>query len=352
MSKQPHRSRYTDIAVILGSLVVVGGAISMVHSTKKEIVQTHQTNIDTDATDNVKNAADANAPELSSSDNASKSSADIIPLLPPPPTTHAQEPVESTKTVVTKSNEALRTYIAPLIAANNVQDIADILKGNTIDKVAQLTDAIISDKKSLLGYTSKVQLILALALNYTSLAEQSMLFDIFLAHQQLFLAKSPPILFIAATDLLDTAIPSLLGWAKIKEAEYPDLQNKIVKSALSYTVSNNSPDRLGHMIANGVPINSKQATELLWAVVMGNKKADFMPLLKECAANFDDIKNKSTPLIAAITNNNKELVQALLDNGASIGFMPSPDTGSPLQQAIVQKRTDIELLLRSRGAKE
>ena len=328
MSKQSHRSRYTDIVLILGSLVVVGGAVSMFHGGKKEMVNAQQTNIDADATD-------------------------ALPLLPPPPIMNAQEvttkPIE---TSIIQNSDRLRTYIAPLVAANNIQDIATIMKNIPAHQVAQLTDAIISDSGSLLRYNSKVKLILSLALNYKSLAEQSALFDIFLAHHKLFLDKNTHILFIAATDLIGHVIPSLLSWAKIKQGDYPDLYNTLVNNGLKYTISKNKPAHLKNMIQNGVPINREQATELLWAVITGNRSAEFIPLLKQCDANLDAIQENNTPLTKAVTNNNEKLVQALIDAGASINMMPSPEIGSPLQEAIVKKHTEIELLLRKHGAHE
>ncbi|MCL5874857.1 MAG: ankyrin repeat domain-containing protein [Candidatus Dependentiae bacterium] len=328
MSKQSHRSRYTDIVLILGSLVVVGGAVSMFHGSKKEVINAQQTNIDADATD-------------------------TLPLLPPPPVMSSQKTaVKQTETIITQNSDTFKTYIAPLIAANNIQGIATIMKNLPAQKAAQLANTIISDKDSLLRPASKVKLILLLALNYTNLTEQSALFDIFLAHKEIFLEKSTRILFIAAKDLTAGIIPSLLSWAKIKEGDYPNLYNTMVNNGLKYTISKNKPDRLETMIKNGVPINSEQATELLWAVIEGNRSVEFISVLKQCDANLDDIQGKYTPLTKAIANNNEKLVQALIDAGASINMMPSPEIGSPLQEAMVQKNTAIELLLRKYGAQE
>ena len=327
------RQRYTEIIVILSSLFIVGGTISFLYDTKKE-VNTTQTNID--ASVGVENTEQDN--------NL---------LLPPPPVMQVEEQADQTEAVIVQDINHLRKYVNPLIAANNILEVAHIMRGNPADFIAKQAELLIDGKGILLRHESKVQLILALANNYDTLQEESTIFNIFLINKQFFIdSKNSPILFVAASPLYAMVIPDLLAWAKNSENIYAGLHKKIINDGLKYAITHNGVAQLNLMLENGAPVGPAKATELLWSVVSQNKSAQFIPLLKKCGANLEDVENKKTVLIQAIINNNKEMAQALLDAGASITTIPDSATGSPLQQALLNKRTEIELLLRKRGARE
>ncbi len=324
MSGKHHR--YTEIIVVLSSLFVISGVISFLHGIKQETITT-QTHIDTETGEQS--------------------------LLPPPPLLQPQDMTDQTTTLVLDNINSLKKYISPLIAANNIQQIAEIMKNNPVESVAIQAEQLIEDKENLLRHESKVQLVLALALNYDSLQERSALFNIFLINKQHFIDSSNmPILFVAASPLYAQIIPTLLAWAKNNETVYAGLHKKIIDNALYYTIAKNNVDKFDLMVQNGVPVSSTMANELLWRVVTQNKSTLFIPLLKKCGADLEMVHSKKTVLIQAIMNDNKEMVQALLNAGARIDTIPDPATGSPLQQALLGKHTAIELLLRKHGAKE
>jgi ankyrin repeat protein len=67
-------------------------------------------------------------------------------------------------------------------------------------------------------------------------------------------------------------------------------------------------------------------------------------------AHLDAPYKKTIPLIEAIRQGHKEVVEALIKAGSDVNAIYDLEVGSPLQQAIETRNLDIEDLLRKAGA--
>jgi ankyrin repeat protein len=242
------------------------------------------------------------------------------------------------------TNDILRS-LSPQLIATDIAKVADAISNLAIDKQLEVLRAIVGNPKSPLNRNQKLHLIFkVVARSFDESGKTKLLFPI---HQYPFLQKGKsPILYRAALNGNEKIIPVLLPvLKKINE-------NEMIKG-LEYAIKVDNPKALQAMFANGVSVVPREATDLLWNVVEDNKKAEFVPILKEQKAFLNSAKKGRTLLVAAAERNNLSLVKALVEAGADINRIANNEVGSALQIAARKGFTDIDLYLRvEKGARE
>lgn len=236
-------------------------------------------------------------------------------------------------------------YLRPLLIARTPGVIAQTLQGVSIGRTKDLARAIIKDNGSPLTIDEKIVLILALAHSFAhDPYAQYTLFNLLLLNK---IKNGTPPLIIAARSEYATIIPALTSWIR---------DENIVKfapeQALSYAITSDDLVALITLIKYGVPLNSTLATQLLAQTVQQNKDVRFVPFLVDHGANVNHVENKRTLLMYAVEQNNKNMVQTLLNSGAQVNVVIAPEVGSALQLAIEKGYGDIDVLLREYGAQE
>lgn len=234
-------------------------------------------------------------------------------------------------------------YLQPLLIARAPGVLAQTLQGVSLERTEELARIIIKDNKSPLSRDEKVVFILALAHAFT--LDQYAQYKLF--NLLRLLKKGTPPLVIAAQSEYVAEIPVLTGWIRSK-----NIIEFAPEQALTYAVDTNNIDAFMNLIKYGVPLNSTVATQLLTLVVEQNRDVRFVSFLVDHGADVNVVENKRTLLMIAVEQNNKAMVQTLLNSGAQVGIVIVPEIGSALQLAIEKGYGDIDVLLREYGARE
>jgi ankyrin repeat protein len=236
-------------------------------------------------------------------------------------------------------------YLRPLLIARAPSVIAQTLQGVSLARTEELVRAIIKDTASPLNRDEKVLLVLALAsaLPHDRYA-QYRLFNLLRINK---IKKGTPPLIIAAHGQYAAIIPVLAGWIRDK-----NIVDFSPEQALTYAVNENDIEALVTLVKYGVSLHATLATQLLTLVVQQNKDVRFVAFLIDHKADVNYVENKRTLLMYAVQQNNKKMVQTLLNSGAQVDIVLAPQVGSALQIAIEKGYGDIDVLLREYGAKE
>lgn len=242
------------------------------------------------------------------------------------------------------TNDILRS-LSPQLIATDIVKVADAISNLAIDKQLEVLKAIVGNPKSPLNRNQKLHLIFKVVARSSDESGQTKLLSVLSEYPVLQKGKSP-LLYHAAHEGNEKIIPVLLPiLKKINE-------NEMVKG-LEYAIKADNPKALQALFANGVSVIAREATDLLWNVIQDNKKAEFVPILKEQKAFINSAKNGRTLLVAAAERNNLSLVKALVEAGADINRIADNEIGSALQIAARKGFTDIDLYLRvEKGARE
>jgi hypothetical protein len=204
-----------------------------------------------------------------------------------------------------------------------------------------------------LTYDQAMQLILAVANTYDEKVEQEKILSLALDFTDL-LEKGYPI-FIAAHNNYTNVLPSLLDWSfkiALVKPELKSIMNTIVYRSLVRAVHDDDPRALELINTSVTPISKTILNRLVWYAAHEGRGLSTIAQLKVMGANLDASYKKTTPLIEAIRQDHKELVEALIKAGADVNAMHDLEIGSPLQQAIERRNLDVEELLRKAGAHE
>ncbi|MCA9770147.1 ankyrin repeat domain-containing protein [Candidatus Dependentiae bacterium] len=300
------KCRFRDIHILLGSLLIFIGVVSIVHGIKK----THQENVGGLGTLSPKDAF---------------------------------------------------WQLSLLIASRSVEKIAESLSDVVPEKAQAIVQEIIQDEQSTLTRNDELELIFALALQYPNqLKEQALFFDLIAKNKDLYVGGAP-ILFIAAKSDYQRVVPALLEWAQIHKKE---LLDELSKETLLYIIKYNKFQEFVRLYDYGLLLAPEQATELLWQAVNNNNSAQFVLFLVDVGADINYVyKNRYTSLIRATELNNYDVVKAILNAIKqrsknkkamirAVNMIPDPAVGSALQIAVRNQFGKIDLLLREYGARE
>lgn len=258
------------------------------------------------------------------------------------------------KRVIT--NDLLLREIYQQLHLKNITRIA-LYIGNapiSIDQKIELLQLILKDNPYGFTYDQAMKLILAVTNTYETKAEQEKILNLSLDFPDL-LEKGYPF-FIAAHNGYINILSSLLDWSLQRQAE--NLGKKSIMDTLIYrslvrAVHDDDPKALELIYELVSPEYKKFLNnKLLWYVAHEGRGTSTIEKLKSLGANVDAPYKKTTPLIEAIRQGHKEVVEALINAGADVNAMHDLEIGSPLQQAIESRNLDIEDMLRKGGAHE
>jgi Ankyrin repeats (3 copies) len=236
-------------------------------------------------------------------------------------------------------------YLRPLIASHSAGTLAQALQNVNLERVIELADDIVD--KEALTHDQKLLFLFALTFNYQDNSKaQFRILDRIIKYDQL--QKGTPILLIAAhSDDFRGVIPTVLRWAHNKKNE-----KQFIERALAGAIEENDVAALKTLVRYKMPITKEQASQSLFKVVQQNKDPALVPFFVEHGADVNSAYKKRIPLIYATENNNKALVEALLKAGAKPEMFVDPEVGTALQIAIEKRYADIDVLLRTYGARE
>lgn len=252
----------------------------------------------------------------------------------------------------TLKNTEIIDYLKPFTLSRSVEKIVATMEGLSAQKAAEIARLLITNTPSL-QVLDKKELLLGLMLLYKTRQEQELFLNLFL--QESKMAEGVPLLVVASQGRLQKAIPTILQWQKqvvSSASAVPDFIKNLVANAFKHAVATNDLDLFTKLKNAGLTLEQSFANELLFDVVKENKNNQFVAALVAMGANVNAVLDKKTPLIIATLGNNINLVNVLLAAGADVNQIPDDATGSALQNALVLKYVDVELLLREHGARE
>lgn len=242
----------------------------------------------------------------------------------------------------------IKNALVPLLASRSVEKAAQLIGTLSFDQQLSLVTTIIADNASPLTRNDKCELIFALGLQYSQDKDKQQ--KMFHLLQDPSIKYGAPILFVAVQGIYASLIRALIEWAESVSGIF---MQTMVMSTLTYVIDNNAVEAIKKLFNNGLAVKTKQAQELLWRVVDGNRNAQFILFLARIAGGVNTVHfNKWTLLTRAVSLNNYDMVAALLEAGARVNQIIDPRIGSALQIAIEKRYADIEMLLRKYGARE
>lgn len=240
----------------------------------------------------------------------------------------------------TPVSDHLVQQINPLIISHDIKKLAK--ETNTLRSEQQKTilDYILNNQKNPLSSLEKIELVLNLLLENPSQKYQNEL--LLLIPSKLIAEK--PVIYVAAKTNIAQTIPVVIKWLKTGEK-----QNEWINDAIHFAVEQRDSDSLLKIIEYA-PL--AKPTDVLWHVVEQGLSPQLVHKLLKKGAKINEVRVGKTLVLAAVHNNQVEMVKALLDNGANPNAFGHPAIGTPLQVAIKKDYLDIEDLLRKRGARE
>lgn len=268
---------------------------------------------------------------------------------------YGRQPQEATGTEL--SDAEVVQSIKSLDAAQGTKKMVDFISRLPVEQQVRILKTIVADQQSALTPEHKMTLGLGLAAARADAGQRSALLQIILNSP---LSAKTPLLYIAAANKYENIASSILSQIPAEQKE------QTIFKALLHAIENNNLTAFERLITALKNISSDSATQLLWAVLELNKDAQFVPLLVAQKADVNKPKGPKTPLVAAVDNQNVEMIQMLIDKGADVNKFADPAVGTPLQRVMSNSRriekqndanykkaaTTIELLLRQHGAKE
>jgi hypothetical protein len=236
-------------------------------------------------------------------------------------------------------------YLSPLFMAHDIAAIAHSISAIPFEQQISLLDMIVDNKSEL--SSTEIMLIFILVLQKTpERHKQEALQNSFAKHTHL-IAEIPP-LYIASIRAPKT-VPIILSWLESR----PDLKKQRIENAINYAIKKDNPKAVTVLFHyKAATITPEQATGYLWASLEKNRNAGFVTFLAGCGADINNKKGGKTPLVEAVQHNNIDNVKALVKAGAHVNAFADPAVGTPLQIAIRDDYTPIELFLRKNGARE
>ena len=256
---------------------------------------------------------------------------------------------DDTSEAITLTTQDTLDYLQPLLYAHSIDTIAQTLKQFTGSVIIAVLRSLFDDVKSPLLGPEKVELLVGTAFYHAhNKKAQHAIFDLLPRYEQLL--TDNPVFFIAARGSYASAIPDLVAW--LKGRSNGEASKRLLQSwssqALNQTVNANDVAVIESLYAQGIRLKRQKASSLLWRVVDGNKDVTFVPfLVKRGNADVNYVgKGKRTVLVRAVQNGNKNMVQALLEEGADAKKVADVAVGTADQVAFERGYIAIEELLR------
>ena len=240
-------------------------------------------------------------------------------------------------------------YLHPLLEARNIHMAGKTMKGMPIASAVRLVEYIITE--SPLPRDQKIALLLHVA-GYYAQDDAAILFALMRTHTSLH--KGTPLLLVAVRNKLAPSVPALLAWVDTQQDKsVPAFIRSVVDDATGQATQDDDLQALRQIATQNITLTDAQATNLLWAAVINNRSAQFIPFLMKQGADLHTVRNKRTLLIKAVENQNINMVNALITAGADVNKFVDKAVGTPtpLQAAQIGNMYAIEKLLRKYGAR-
>ena len=251
--------------------------------------------------------------------------------------------------------EDVPSYVRTALLSGGVKNVAHAMKEVPVDRAIKNLEAIFKQAQDILSHEDKIILLLAVVRNYAAdLEKQKKILDLLLTQAHLY--QGAPLLLIATKHEYQNLVPNIVAWLeplkKSNIALHDYLENMVFR-ALSYAIENNMTQPFNKLLWVGITLDQAKANQLLWLVINKQKDPRFVGLLHSLGADVNALRDgKYTPLIRATELNNKALVSALINAGATMNLIIDPATGSALQTAIGRGYKEIEMILRENEAVE
>jgi hypothetical protein len=247
------------------------------------------------------------------------------------------------------------SHLYPLIISRGVTKIIEFFKQVAPGDAVSLIEAIVDDKNSPLVPHDNLQIIFSVARHYEKHRKiQAKLFNLIIAYEDAQSKKIPLLALVVKTGNA-SIIPAILVWQKKnkKKKDLPLYVQNIAVKGLMYSTRHDDVAALKTYEQNGIKISSKKSSQLLSELIRANGTISTLPFFLAHGADVDYVdKQKYTPLIRATYNNNLVQIRALVDAGAAVNKLTDLAIGTALQIALEKTYVEIELFLRSKGAKE
>lgn len=251
------------------------------------------------------------------------------------------------------STQQLINDITPQLYLKSIDHIVSYIRRAPIafeQEVELLRDLIALSISYGFTNTDIASLLLGIAQAYPAYSpEQEKIFDLLLTVPGLLYKINPLVITVKRGYAL--SFKSFDTWLS-KHPELADMQKKYIRHVLLYAVQKNDVSML-HVINRDIKsLSAKEATFLLWYAVQQEQGFNVIPELVRLGADINFVHKGKTPLIQAVMNNDKLMVQVLIAQGADVNRIADLEIGSPLQQAIEQRNLEIENILRAAGGHE
>lgn len=259
--------------------------------------------------------------------------------------------VSSNTTTVFSLDQAYH-YISSLLTSHNTDLIVKVINQSMGHCAVDLVEKIIVDKRFLLSDVEKMKIIFGAVMHCGGKKTvQYNLLDFLLMYPDLCSSHSA-LLTLMRSNYAES-LPIFLGWLRERQKDEGkvDLWGQFVDHAFLAAIDQNDHDVVENMLSKKIRLSQEKASQLLWFVVENNKSSLFVPLLvRHGQADINYVDQGKTLLIEAVEKNNKNMIQALLDEGAVVDRVVDPAKGSALQISIALNDRAIQELLREYGA--
>ncbi len=235
--------------------------------------------------------------------------------------------------------------LAPLAMSRDIKNMARIITRLSFDQQKRLLHRIILDKDIALKDKDKIELLFLVVAKRGDASQRRELLDM-LASSMPAIAQQP--LFYDALEVNSGIIPILKEWIGADAQKI----NEWARIAAQHAINNDNPGIIKKFFEYQVALGSADATSLLWDALGKKKNPEFIALLIQAGASPNDARAGKTVLVAAVETGQEAAVKELLDHGADINLIKDPAVGSALQMAVKKGLSNIDVLLRSRGARE
>jgi hypothetical protein len=243
-------------------------------------------------------------------------------------------------------------YVSSFVPLHNIDLLINVLHQSAEYGFSDLVEKLVTDQSCFLSDEEKIRIILGcVAHSSNKKTDQYVLLDTFLKYPALF--DSSAVLLTLMRSNYHEVLPIFLSWVRErqKKEKYHDLWELFIEKSLFLAVEQNDYATVKSMLSKKIRISEKKASLLLWHAVACNKNIHFIPLLvRRAQADINYAYKGKTLLIEAVAQNNKEMIQMLLDEGAIVDRIVDSSIGSALHVASLNNNYIIQELLKEYGA--
>ncbi|BDC35128.1 hypothetical protein Noda2021_10860 [Candidatus Dependentiae bacterium Noda2021] len=266
---------------------------------------------------------------------------------------HGDEKEQQTVLELTQNSKDYLKSLEPLIESRSVEKIAKSLTVMPVEQIGAIVRKILSDQNTLLTRNDKLTLIFALSTEFARDPRHADYFFSVLRDYPQLIINGEPLLYVMAKSYYDPLMPQFITWLSQHEplAGIPSVAQMLEQAGMT-AVQKRSLGGSRRLFTRGLAFTKQQLNNYLWMLTQSNGNPGLVEVLVAAGADKNVIIKGSTPLFNAVKNDNLPMVNALIKVGVDVNYIADKSLGSPLQEALGQGLTPIELALRKAGARE